>query len=995
MYNYFLGEVSPLSGIIIYSFKRMIWLIYIFISSYMVFSGFLLHSRIVLLSSILFLYSITPSIAVAFEESVTQNGSYIDLQDTSSGGIIPIVGSNNSTGLINTPSTEEEARLTNTGDIEDEEDESNLDLWNDQLDLDATKDFTAIVRQSKEYTCGPASLATLMTQLGNNTSEEEILPQLQDLNPEKWVSLYDLKQAAEKLEQHVYLKKWSTETILAYIERTSDPVLIHDEKKWVGWHFSVIKSYNSEKWQIELSDTEAGNIKYNIEDFNHIYTGDALIISDDTGDIDLNNVDTNISDADALRIWGKYVPVVLYAQKNGYKSAVDSFRICQNSALALTTAAKRNTARRMCYEDLSSTMGSAMSNSTELWFMTSYNISDNRWNTENLWGEFWLNAITKILTDKLQANKTMIATKQTGYNTKTSQYNTAIGDTLIIKAKVAIYNTAVATKTLLESTLATKKSTQTALSSEINGGVFTQGNQTFSLGAVGNQLTAQSSNYAKLSASLSSRLSNIDGQIRQIQTQQRNAQANYDAYNSQYNTHIASYQSYLATASRYYLLYQTSRINRQGNLNNYNNYSNLANLAQNNASIALSNRNYWKNTLSNIAWQITTLQSQKSSAQGEVNNAAAEKARLETLKKFGDTELQRKKTLLASITTEIVNLSKQISAIVNISSLFAEIATLRASLVTANTWLKKEIDTLKSEIDTISAEITAQQAEIANESTNEKSWDDSAEIGATQDMRYAPAVAINNAIGVVKSTATIIADAGKYAWQVANGIIVTTYDDTKVCINKWWIQECLSTCWVSMDAATAVIGSTVVWLPVAGGTTIVWATCDFTNGLIYFWNGNKVQGGVSALAIFPFAGSLAKWSTKEVLRLTKEGEEAVKVIKSEGRISAVLAKGIKSIDLDHIKSRHAYGSAPLDASKYLQWTNIEAVINEWYWKPNKKFMETMSWTRPSIEIEVDIGKKIGTNSNGNGDYNILRMVMDYDGNIISAYPVANFKSYNQ
>jgi predicted double-glycine peptidase len=53
------------------------------------------------------------------------------------------------------------------------------------LDLDATKDFTAIVRQSKEYTCGPAALATLMTQLGNNTSEEEILPQLQDLNIEK------------------------------------------------------------------------------------------------------------------------------------------------------------------------------------------------------------------------------------------------------------------------------------------------------------------------------------------------------------------------------------------------------------------------------------------------------------------------------------------------------------------------------------------------------------------------------------------------------------------------------------------------------------------------------------------------------------------------------------------------------------------------------------------------------------------------------------------
>jgi hypothetical protein len=139
---------------------------------------------------------------------------------------------------------------------------------------------------------------------------------------------------------------------------------------------------------IELSDTEAGNIKYSIEDFGHIYTGDALIISDDTQDEVLNSQETDISDADALLIWGKYVPVVLYAQKNGYTTSVNDFRTCQNNALALSTAAKRNVARRICYESLSSTLGSAMSNSTELGFMTSYNVSDNRWNTENLGGEF-------------------------------------------------------------------------------------------------------------------------------------------------------------------------------------------------------------------------------------------------------------------------------------------------------------------------------------------------------------------------------------------------------------------------------------------------------------------------------------------------------------------------------------------------------------------------------------------------------------------------------
>jgi hypothetical protein len=57
---------------------------------------------------------------------------------------------------------------------EDDEDDA-LDLGDDQAELDARKDFTGVVRQSKPYTCGPAALATLLTQLGNDTSEDEVL----------------------------------------------------------------------------------------------------------------------------------------------------------------------------------------------------------------------------------------------------------------------------------------------------------------------------------------------------------------------------------------------------------------------------------------------------------------------------------------------------------------------------------------------------------------------------------------------------------------------------------------------------------------------------------------------------------------------------------------------------------------------------------------------------------------------------------------------------
>jgi Peptidase C39 family len=119
-----------------------------------------------------------------------------------------------------------------SGAIDDEEqDDEDISLSDDEAEMDLQKDFTAIVRQSKEYTCGPASLATLLTQLGNDTSEEKVLSYIEHLNSEKGVSLADLRQASEKLEQHTYLKKWDTETVLGYIDRTGDPVLIHDEKK--------------------------------------------------------------------------------------------------------------------------------------------------------------------------------------------------------------------------------------------------------------------------------------------------------------------------------------------------------------------------------------------------------------------------------------------------------------------------------------------------------------------------------------------------------------------------------------------------------------------------------------------------------------------------------------------------------------------------------------------------------------------------------------------
>ena len=109
-----------------------------------------------------------------------------------------------------------------------------------------------------------------------------------------------------------------------------------------------------------------------------------LVISEDANDELLNNKETDISDEEALAIWGKYVPVAVYAQNNGNTTAANDFRICQNKALALVTAAQRNIARKACYDALGKSLGTNMDNSSELKFGVSYDISNNPFNNDNL-----------------------------------------------------------------------------------------------------------------------------------------------------------------------------------------------------------------------------------------------------------------------------------------------------------------------------------------------------------------------------------------------------------------------------------------------------------------------------------------------------------------------------------------------------------------------------------------------------------------------------------
>ena len=109
-----------------------------------------------------------------------------------------------------------------------------------------------------------------------------------------------------------------------------------------------------------------------------------------------------------------------------------------------------------------------------------------------------------------------------------------------------------------------------------------------------------------------------------------------------------------------------------------------------------------------------------------------------------------------------------------------------------------------------------------------------------------------------------------------------------------------------------------------------------------------------------------------------------------------LLKPIKSFDA-HILEKHSFWSDIIEWSKFIEWADIKKLVKEWYNKKNKRIKETISkdditWEEiPSIAIKVDMWRKIWTNLKYNWEYNKLTIIVDYSWNVISAYPMYNFR----
>lgn len=168
---------------------------------------------------------------------------------------------------------------------------SNLVLDNYLADISEVNS-TDIIMASSIYTCGPASLSTLLKQFGFNITEDE-LTTLANTSFDG-TSLKGLLDAAKS--KGLYAK--AVRIDFDYLK--SGYIVLIKNNNTDTMHYTIIR--NITNTTVYLADSSLGNFEMSIEKFKELFTGYALIVSETP--IVLEGNTTELSMGDAAKIKG-------------------------------------------------------------------------------------------------------------------------------------------------------------------------------------------------------------------------------------------------------------------------------------------------------------------------------------------------------------------------------------------------------------------------------------------------------------------------------------------------------------------------------------------------------------------------------------------------------------------------------------------------------------------------------------------------------------------
>jgi len=147
--------------------------------------------------------------------------------------------------------------------------------------------FTNIIRQTRDYSCGAASIATILTYyIGRETSEEEVLSailsnadsQETERIREKGLSLLDLKTYSESLGYKVQGYKLSDHN---NITKLKIPAIVLIDHRGLS-HFVVVKGTIGQ--DVFIADPARGNMKISLKEFSEIWGNIILVCTNPNGE---------------------------------------------------------------------------------------------------------------------------------------------------------------------------------------------------------------------------------------------------------------------------------------------------------------------------------------------------------------------------------------------------------------------------------------------------------------------------------------------------------------------------------------------------------------------------------------------------------------------------------------------------------------------------------------------------------------------------------------
>ena len=141
----------------------------------------------------------------------------------------------------------------------------------------------AVVKQSLDYSCGMAALATLMSYyFGDTVAEQELLASLEPrFTKERWdlkllrgFTLLDLKHTAEARGYRAA----GFELTLEQLTRLRTPVIVHLQP--FGYkHFAVLRGID--RGRVYLADPARGNLRMSLDRFTTEWTGVIFVLGKD------------------------------------------------------------------------------------------------------------------------------------------------------------------------------------------------------------------------------------------------------------------------------------------------------------------------------------------------------------------------------------------------------------------------------------------------------------------------------------------------------------------------------------------------------------------------------------------------------------------------------------------------------------------------------------------------------------------------------------------